>query len=78
MRPRQADFRILVNKSAVATFHWVMLDYFTLAVALGADYLRIVGIALPSLMESMGVDITQAGFMASLAIFVLVLVILTQ
>ncbi len=63
------DVHKLVDEAKLNRFHGVVLLWGVLILILDGYDLAVVGAALPSIMKDMGVDATQAGFMASSALF---------
>jgi len=63
------DVHKLVDESEFNRFHATVLFWGVLILILDGYDLAVVGAALPSIMKDMGVDATQAGFMASSALF---------
>ncbi|MFB7146159.1 MFS transporter [Agrobacterium deltaense] len=63
------DVHGIVEGSRFNRFHALILSWSMLILILDGYDLAIVGAALPSIMEGMGVDATQAGVMASSALF---------
>ena len=63
------DVHKLADESKFNRFHAVVLFWGVLILILDGYDLAVVGAALPSIMKDMGVDATQAGFMASSALF---------
>lgn len=59
----------LVDESRFNRFHGSVLFWGVLILVLDGYDLAVVGAALPSIMKDMGVDSTSAGFMASAALF---------
>mgnify|MGYP001576115413 CR=1 FL=1 len=66
---RQIDLQRMADDAPFTRFHWTVLIWCALAIVFDGYDLAVVGIALPSIMKDMGVDATQAGFMASSALF---------
>ncbi len=66
---RHIDVHKLADESKFNRFHAVVLFWGVLILILDGYDLAVVGAALPSIMKDMGVDATQAGFMASSALF---------
>lgn len=66
---RQIDLQRLADEARFSRFHGVVLFWCAMAIIFDGYDLAVVGIALPSIMKEMGVDATQAGFMASSALF---------
>lgn len=66
---RQIDLQRASDEAPFTRFHWIVLIWCALAIVFDGYDLAVVGIALPSIMKDMGVDATQAGFMASSALF---------
>ena len=63
------DVHKIADASRFNRFHAIILFWGVLILILDGYDLAIVGAALPSIMEQMGVDATKAGFMASSALF---------
>ena len=63
------DVHKLADESKFNRFHALVLFWGVLILILDGYDLAVVGAALPSIMKDMGVDATQAGFMASSALF---------
>jgi MFS transporter, AAHS family, benzoate transport protein len=63
------DVHKLADESEFNRFHATVLFWGVLILILDGYDLAVVGAALPSIMKDMGVDATQAGFMASSALF---------
>ena len=63
------DVHKLADESKFNRFHAAVLFWGVLILILDGYDLAVVGAALPSIMKDMGVDATQAGFMASSALF---------
>ena len=63
------DVHKLADEATFNRFHAVVLFWGVLILVLDGYDLAVVGAALPSIMKEMGVDATQAGFMASSALF---------
>ena len=63
------DVHKLADELKFNRFHAVVLIWGVLILILDGYDLAVVGAALPSIMKDMGVDATQAGFMASSALF---------
>jgi AAHS family benzoate transporter-like MFS transporter len=66
---RQIDVHQLSDKASFNRFHWLVLISCALIIVFDGYDLAVVGIALPSIMKSMDVDATRAGFMVSAAMF---------
>jgi AAHS family benzoate transporter-like MFS transporter len=66
---RQIDVHQLADKAEFNGFHKLVLLSCALIIIFDGYDLAVVGIALPSIMKSMGVDATSAGFMVSAALF---------
>jgi AAHS family benzoate transporter-like MFS transporter len=66
---RQIDVHQLADKAKFRGFHKLVLLSCALIIIFDGYDLAVVGIALPSIMKSMGVDATSAGFMVSSALF---------
>lgn len=66
---RKINLQVLADEAPFTRFHWAVLVWCALAIVFDGYDLAVVGIALPSIMKDMGVDATQAGFMASSALF---------
>src|SRR3954464_7585106 len=65
----RTDVHKLADESRFNRFHALVLFWGVLILILDGYDLAVVGAALPSIMKDMGVDSTQAGFMASSALF---------
>ena len=65
----RTDVHKLADESKFNRFHALVLFWGVLILILDGYDLAVVGAALPSIMKDMGVDSTQAGFMASSALF---------
>lgn len=63
------DVHKLADESKFNSFHATVLFWGVLILILDGYDLAVVGAALPSIMKDMGVEATQAGFMASSALF---------
>ena len=63
------DVHKLADEARFNRFHALVLFWCVLIIIFDGYDLAVVGIALPSIMKDMGVDATQAGFMASSALF---------
>ncbi|WP_354684249.1 MFS transporter [Cupriavidus necator] len=59
----------LAEDARFSRFHAVILFWCVVILVLDGYDLAVVGAALPSIMKEMGVDATKAGFMASSALF---------
>jgi len=66
---RQIDVQKMVDEAPFTRFHWMVVVWCALAIVFDGYDLAVIGVALPSIMKDMGVDATQAGFMASSALF---------
>ena len=66
---RQIDVHELSDKAKFSGFHKLVLLSCALIIIFDGYDLAVVGIALPSIMKSMAVDATRAGFMVSAALF---------
>jgi AAHS family benzoate transporter-like MFS transporter len=66
---RHIDVHELADKAAFNRFHKLVLFSCALIIIFDGYDLAVVGIALPSIMKSMGVDAASAGFMVSAALF---------
>ncbi|EHP38247.1 benzoate transporter, partial [Cupriavidus basilensis OR16] len=66
---RQIDVHKLADEARFNRFHGLVLLWCALIIIFDGYDLAVVGIALPSIMKSMGVDATSAGFMVSAALF---------
>lgn len=66
---RQIDVNRLADQARFNGFHRLVLIWCALVIIFDGYDLAVVGIALPSIMQEMGVDATQAGFMVSSALF---------
>lgn len=65
----RTDVHKLVDMAKFNRHHVLVLFWCILILIFDGYDLAVVGAALPSIMEDMGVDATQAGFMASSALF---------
>lgn len=63
------DVHKLADEAKFNRFHGMVLFWGVLILILDGYDLAVVGAAMPSIMKSMGVDASQAGFMASSALF---------
>jgi MFS transporter, AAHS family, benzoate transport protein len=63
------DVHKLADESRFNRFHGLVLFWGVLILVLDGYDLAVVGAALPAIMKDMGVEATQAGFMASSALF---------
>ena len=63
------DVHKLADESRFNRFHALVLFWGVLILVLDGYDLAVVGAAMPAIMKDMGVDATQAGFMASSALF---------
>lgn len=66
---RQIDVGRLADDAPFTRFHRVVLFWCAMAIIFDGYDLAVAGIALPSIMNEMGIDATQAGFMVSSALF---------
>lgn len=66
---RTIDVHKIADEAKFNRFHGLVLFWCALIIIFDGYDLAVVGIALPSIMKQMGVDPTQAGFMASSALF---------
>ncbi|MES2264309.1 MAG: MFS transporter [Pseudomonadota bacterium] len=66
---RSINIQKLVDESRLNGFHALILSWCFLILVLDGYDLAVVGAALPLIMKEMGVDATTAGFMASSALF---------
>ena len=66
---RQIDLHKLADDARFNRFHGLVLFWCALIIVFDGYDLAVVGIALPSIMTSMRVDATNAGFMVSSALF---------
>jgi MFS transporter, AAHS family, benzoate transport protein len=66
---RQIDVHQIADRANFNAFHKLVLLSCALIIIFDGYDLAVVGIALPSLMKSMAVDATSAGFMVSAALF---------
>ena len=66
---RQIDVHKLADEARFNGFHGLVLFWCALIIIFDGYDLAVAGIALPSIMEEMGVDPTQAGLMVSSALF---------
>src|SRR5436190_3869342 len=65
----QIDVHQLSDEARFNGFHKLVLLACALIIIFDGYDLAVVGIALPSIMKSMGVDAASAGFMVSAALF---------
>jgi len=65
----QIDLHKLADDARFNSFHRLVLLWCALIIVFDGYDLAVVGIALPSIMKSMEVDATNAGFMVSSALF---------
>lgn len=63
------DVHELADRSQFNRFHAMILAWGVVILVLDGYDLAVVGAALPSIMSDMGVDAAEAGFMASAALF---------
>ncbi|RQR33326.1 MFS transporter [Burkholderia sp. Bp9142] len=63
------DVRKLVDEASFNSFHATILVWCLLITAIDGYDLTVTGIALPSIMQQMGVSAVTAGFMTSSALF---------
>lgn len=63
------DIHKLADEAKFNRFHGLVLFWGVLILILDGYDLAVVGAAMPSIMKDMGVDASQAGFMASSALF---------
>jgi MFS transporter, AAHS family, benzoate transport protein len=66
---RKIDVHKVADEAKFNGFHGLVLFWCAVIIIFDGYDLAVVGIALPSIMKQMGVDPTQAGFMASSALF---------
>ena len=66
---REIDLQRTADDARFRPFHGVVLFWCAMAIVFDGYDLAVVGIALPSIMKEMNIDATQAGFMASSALF---------
>lgn len=66
---QQIDVHKVADGASFNRFHGLVLFWGVLILVLDGYDLAVVGAALPSIMKEMGVDASQAGFMASSALF---------
>ena len=66
---KQIDVHKLADEARFNRFHAKVLFWGVLILILDGYDLAVVGAAMPSIMKGMGVDASQAGFMASSALF---------
>jgi MFS transporter, AAHS family, benzoate transport protein len=66
---RQIDLHRLADDATFNRFHGLVLAWCALIIVFDGYDLSVVGIALPSIMSTMRVDATNAGFMVSSALF---------
>lgn len=65
----QSELQELIARSKFGRYHAVVLFWGIIILVLDGYDLAVVGVALPAIMADMGIDATQAGFMASSALF---------
>lgn len=66
---RHIDVHHLADEARFNGYHGRILIWCALIIIFDGYDLAVAGIALPSIMKSMGVDATSAGFMVSAALF---------
>jgi AAHS family benzoate transporter-like MFS transporter len=66
---RNVNIQKLIDESSFSGFHRSILAWCFIVLVLDGYDLGVVGAALPSIMKEMGVTATTAGFMASSALF---------
>ncbi|KWF06467.1 MFS transporter [Burkholderia pseudomultivorans] len=66
---RQINATTLADDARFTRFHAIVLFWCAMAIVFDGYDLAVSGIALPAIMEEMGVSATQAGFMVSSALF---------
>ena len=66
---RQLDVHKIADEAKFNGFHGVILAWCALIIIFDGYDLAVAGIAMPAIMQEMGVSATQAGFMASSALF---------
>lgn len=66
---RQIDVNKVADEARFNGFHGLVLFWCAMVIIFDGYDLAVAGIALPSIMQEMGVDATQAGFMVSSALF---------
>jgi len=66
---REIDLHALADDAKLTRLHYVVLLWCTLVIVFDGYDLAIAGIALPSIMKTMGVDPAKVGFMVSSAFF---------
>lgn len=66
---RDIDVHRIVDEARFNGYHGVVLFWCVLILVLDGYDLAVVGAAMPAIMDEMGVDAAQAGFMASSALF---------
>lgn len=66
---RQLDVHKIADEAKFNGFHGVILAWCALIIIFDGYDLAVAGIAMPAIMQEMGVTATQAGFMASSALF---------
>src|SRR5690242_12515150 len=65
----EVDVQKIAQNARFSRFHGLILFWCVLILVLDGYDLAVVGAALPSIMNDMGVDAAKAGFMASSALF---------
>lgn len=65
----EVDVQKITQNARFSRFHGLILFWCVLILVLDGYDLAVVGAALPSIMKQMGVDAAKAGFMASSALF---------
>ncbi|MDV7212602.1 MFS transporter [Azotobacter beijerinckii] len=66
---RQLDIYKIADEAKLNSFHGLVLFWCSLIIIFDGYDLAVAGIAMPAIMKDMGVNSTQAGFMASSALF---------
>ncbi len=66
---RQIDVHKIADEAKFNGFHGLVLFWCALIIVFDGYDLAVAGIALPSIMQEMGIEPTQAGFMVSSALF---------
>lgn len=66
---REIDIQRVADHAPFTRFHGLVLFWCAAIIIFDGYDLAVAGIALPSIMQEMGVDATQAGFMVSSALF---------
>jgi AAHS family benzoate transporter-like MFS transporter len=66
---REIDAQAIAEGARFGGFHRLVLFWCTLIIVFDGYDLAVAGVALPSIMDEMGVEPTKAGFMVSSALF---------